>query len=310
MTQISLVIGIALFAFIAAFCVLYLFLGGRPNVEKRIRRQYEESKPKDFQLLNLVKRLIRFIPTEKMVRSELEDPDRGRRIDQEMSRQKRRLTQAGFRRRDAAVLFMGSKLVMFLVLLILSSFAGYLQKQPVLAFLFSLLFGLMIPDLWLKQKIAARKERIQLALPDALDLMVMCVEAGLSLDQTLARIAPELRGDYSDLSDEFQLYSRDVAAGIKRDDALRSLGQRSDTDDLKGLTSALMQANWFGVAIAQSLRVYADGIRVKRRQRLEERAAKMSIKMLFPLVFCIFPAIFIVLIGPAVKQIIDTLVKR
>jgi tight adherence protein C len=296
LTVLLLIVGIGVLAFIAIFSIIYVLWSGRPNVEKRIHQQYEEEKPKGLQWRDLKKTFLTFLrPIGEIVP----------RSPQEMSRQERRLTQAGIRRRDAAILFTGAKLVMVLVFIALSVVAGLFQKQPALSALFSLLLGLIVPDIWLNQKISARKEGIQLALPDALDLMVMCVEAGLSLDQTLARISPELRGSYSDLSDEFQLYCIEVQAGRKRDDALRNLGRRSGTDDLKALSNALMQANRFGVAIAQSLRVFADSMRIKRRQRLEERAAKMSIKMLFPLVFCIFPAIFIVLIGPAVIQIFN-----
>jgi tight adherence protein C len=293
-----LIIAVGVLVFIAIYSAAYVFLAKRSNLEGRLRQDYEEEKNKGFQWrdylrvsLTLLKPIGEMIP----------------RSPQEMSRQERRLTQAGIRRRDAAILFMGAKFVLMVAFIAISFIAGYFQKQPLLSLLVSLLFGLLVPDMWLNQKITGRKEAIQLALPDALDLMVMCVEAGLSLDQTLARIAPELRGNYSDLSDEFQLYSLEVTAGRKRDDALRNLGRRSGTDDLKSLSSALMQANRFGVAIAQSLRVFADSMRVKRRQRLEERAAKMNVKMLFPLVFCIFPAIFIVLIGPAIVRIFNTL---
>jgi tight adherence protein C len=301
LTVLLVIAGIGVLTFIAIFAIVHVLWSGRPNVEKRMRQQDEENKPKTLEWRDVKKTFFTFLkPIGEIVP----------RSPQEMSRQERRLTQAGIRRRDGAILFTGAKLVLIFVFIALTVVAGFFQKQPLLCVLFPLLLGLLVPDIWLNQKISARKEGIQLALPDALDLMVMCVEAGLSLDQTLARIAPELRGNYSDLSDEFQLYCLEVQAGRKRDDALRNLGRRSGADDLKSLTNALMQASRFGVAIAQSLRVFADSMRIKRRQRLEERAAKMSIKMLFPLVFCIFPAIFIVLIGPAVKQIIDTLVNK
>jgi tight adherence protein C len=298
MNQTALiVITSGLLAFIILFSLAYLLLERRPNWEKRIRQEGEDVQ-KGFRwqsYLNISRSALKHAG-EIVPRSPLE-----------MSRQERRLTQAGIRRRDAPILFTGAKLVMGLGFAGFFLASGYMQKQPFLCLLLSLFFGLLAPDMWLNHKIVNRKERIQLALPDALDLMVMCIEAGLSLDQTLARIAPELRGNYSDLSDEFQIYTLEVTAGKKRDDALRNLGRRSGTEDLKALTSALMQANRFGVAIAQSLRVFSDSMRVKRRQRLEERAAKMSIKMLFPLVCCIFPGIFIVLIGPAVLQIIRSL---
>jgi len=295
---VPIVLAFGLLLFLALFSFAYSLIERRPNIEKRVRQQDSNEEHKGFRwqsYLDLSRSVLKH--TGEIVP----------RSPQEMSRQDRRLTQSGIRRRDAPILLTGAKLMLGICFAIFLLIGGYMQKQPFLCVLVSLFLGLLLPDIWLNHKIINRKERIQLALPDALDLMVMCVEAGLSLDQTLSRIAPELRGKYSDLSDEFQLYTLEVTAGKKRDDALRNLGRRSGTDDLKSLTSALMQANRFGVAIAQSLRVFSDSMRTKRRQRLEERAAKMSVKMLFPLVCCIFPGIFIVLIGPAVLQIIASL---
>ena len=291
------VIAAGALAFVIIFCLLYYLLERRPNLEKRVRQE-GDGEQKGFRWQNYlnISRSVLKQAGEIMPRS-----------PEEMSRQERRLTEAGIRRKDAPLLLTGAKLLLGVGFVGFFLAAGYMQKQPFLCVLLALFFGLLVPDIWLNHKITNRKENIQLALPDALDLMVMCIEAGLSLDQTLTRIAPELRGNYSDLSDEFQIYSLEVTAGRKRDDALRNLGRRSGTEDLKALTSALMQANRFGVAIAQSLRVFSDSMRTKRRQRLEERAAKMSIKMLFPLVCCIFPGIFIVLIGPAVLQIMASL---
>jgi tight adherence protein C len=295
-----IVLAFGILVFLCIFSFAYFLVERRPNLEKRVRQQGGDEERKGFRwqsYLDLSRTVLKH--TGEIVP----------RSPQEMSRQERRLTQAGIRRRDAPILLTGAKVMLIIGFAIFFLIGGYMQKQPVLCLLVSLFFGLLVPDIWLNHRIITRKEGIQLALPDALDLMVMCVEAGLSLDQTLSRIAPELRGNYSDLSDEFQLYTLEVTAGKKRDDALRNLGRRSGTDDLKALTSALMQANRFGVAIAQSLRVFSESMRTKRRQRLEERAAKMSIKMLFPLVCCIFPGIFIVLIGPAVLQIIASLTK-
>ncbi len=146
-----------------------------------------------------------------------------------------------------------------------------------------------------------------MALPDMLDLAVVCVEAGLGMDQSLLRIGQELNAMYPDLSEELNLYSLEVNAGRKRADALRNLGTRTDVDDLKSFVAVLIQTDRFGTSVAQSLRVFSETLRTKRRQRAEEHAAKMSIKMLPPLVFFIFPAILIVILGPAVIAIIRIL---
>jgi tight adherence protein C len=167
--------------------------------------------------------------------------------------------------------------------------------------------GALIPDVWLSRKGRNRKERIQLGIPDVLDLTVVCVEAGLGLDQALMRIGQELRTSHRDLSDELRLYNLEVNAGRNRADALRNLGARTDVDDLKSLTAVLIQTDRFGTSIAQSLRVFSESLRTKRRQRAEERAAKTTVKMVPVLVFFIFPSVFIVVLFPAVLAIIRDL---
>jgi tight adherence protein C len=164
--------------------------------------------------------------------------------------------------------------------------------------------GGLIPDMVISRLVKNRKESLQRGLPDALDLAVVSVEAGLGLDQSLVRIGQELKPVYPALSDELNLYSLEVNAGKKRADALRNLGKRTDVDDIKSFVTVLIQTDRFGTSISQSLRVFADTMRTKRRQRAEEHAAKMNIKMIPPLVFFIFPAIFVVVLGPGIIEII------
>lgn len=152
----------------------------------------------------------------------------------------------------------------------------------------------------MNQRINKRKHRIQLALPDALDLAVVCVEAGLGLDQALARIADEIDFSHPELADELRIRNMEINLGRSRTDALRNLANRTGVDDLKALVAILIQTDRFGTSIGQSLRVFADSMRVKRRQRAEERAAKVAIKMLFPLLFFVFPAVLVMIVGPAV----------
>ncbi|HSD29832.1 MAG TPA: type II secretion system F family protein, partial [Vicinamibacteria bacterium] len=148
-----------------------------------------------------------------------------------------------------------------------------------------------------------RQQRIQLALPDALDLQVVCVEAGLGLDQSLRRIAQEFRATHPDLSDELQFLGFELNAGKPRAEALRNLARRTDVEDLRSLVAVLIQTDRFGTGIADSLRVFSDSLRTKRRQRAEEFAAKMGVKMIPPLFIFILPATFIVVVGPAVVGI-------
>jgi tight adherence protein C len=153
-----------------------------------------------------------------------------------------------------------------------------------------------------------RQHRMRLSLPDALDLLVVSVEAGLGLDQAVQRVADELSLVHPELSEELRLVHLEVRAGTARADALKNLANRTQLDDLSSLVTMLVQTDKFGTSVAQSLRVHSDSLRTKRRQRAEESAAKTGAKMVFPLVFCIFPAIWVVTIGPAAIKFVQVLV--
>ena len=161
------------------------------------------------------------------------------------------------------------------------------------------LIGYMIPEGWLLWRIRARQHRLRLAIPDGLDLLVICVEAGLGLDHALLRVSQELQIAHPELSQELQLVNTEMRLGKTRVDALRELARRTGLDDIKSLVAMLVQTERFGTSIAQSLRVYSDDLRLKRRQRAEEAAAKISVKMVPVLVFFIFPALMVVILGPA-----------
>jgi len=221
----------------------------------------------------------------------------------EMSRQQRRLVRAGFRSKDTPLLFLGAQAGTVLLLLAVFAVSGRLGGNALLYGALSILLGAAIPDLWLNSSIRGRQERIQLALPDALDLQVVCVEAGLGLDQSLRRIAQELRGTHPELSDELQLLGLEINAGKARAEALRDLARRTEVEDLKSLVAVLIQTDRFGTGVADALRVFSDTLRTKRRQRAEELAAKMGVKMLPPLFLFILPATFVVVVGPAIVGI-------
>ena len=155
-----------------------------------------------------------------------------------------------------------------------------------------------------------RQHKMQLGLADALDLMVVSVEAGLGLDQAIMRVADELSFAYPDLSDELKLVNIELRAGKARTEALRNLGDRTGLEDVASLTTMLIQTDKFGTSVAQSLRVYSETLRTKRRQRAEEKAAKLGVKLVFPLVFCLFPALYVVVLGPAVIKIMHSLMNQ
>jgi len=167
--------------------------------------------------------------------------------------------------------------------------------------------GFFLPRFILKRMIHARQQRIRLALPDALDLTVICVEAGLALDQALMRVGQDLHHAHPDLSDEFHLVNLEMRAGKPRADALRNLVDRTGVDDIRSLVGTLIQTDRFGTSVAQALRVHSDSLRTERRQRAEEQAAKTTIKMVPPLVIFVLPSIIFVTIGPAVISLIHQL---
>jgi tight adherence protein C len=167
--------------------------------------------------------------------------------------------------------------------------------------------GFIIPSMVLSSKITNRRLEIRNGLPDALDLMVSCVEAGLSLNAALQRVALEIRQAHPDISRELEVTSLEIRAGKPREEALRNLGDRCGVKDLKSLTAMLIQTDKFGTSIARALRVFSDTMRTKRRQRAEEAAAQTTIKLVFPLIFFIFPTIMIVLLGPGVIQVIEVM---
>lgn len=223
-----------------------------------------------------------------------------RRSPKELSRVELKLVQAGIRRRDAPTLFIGVQASLVTSFLVAFGVAGLLRRNFFLWVILSVFLGSLLPDVCLALMVRLRKERIQIALPDALDMLVVCVEAGLGLDQALLRVGQELRANHPDLSDELRLMNLELNAGKSRAEALRNLARRTEVEDLRALVAVLIQTDRFGTSIADSLRVFSDSLRTKRRQRAEEAAAKMGVKMIPPLFFFILPATFAVVVGPAI----------
>jgi tight adherence protein C len=210
-----------------------------------------------------------------------------------------RLTRAGYRNESAVKLFYGAKILVPATLVLLLLITGIGRSNPFFFYALALGIGYLGPDFWLGRKIKSRQARIRRSLPDVLDLLIICIEAGLSLDQGTARAAQELRLTHPDISDELSFVSLEQTAGRARSDAWRRLGERTDVESVRNLVSVLIQSEKFGTSIGRTLRIHSETLRVQRRQQIEEQAAKTTVKLVFPLVFFIFPSIFLVTLGPA-----------
>jgi tight adherence protein C len=219
------------------------------------------------------------------------------------------LLRAGFRRPEARLVIAGVKILLPVILVAAAYFSGLYRGRAVFVFAGAALLGYMVPEFWFLRRVRARQRRLRGALPDGLDLLVVCVEAGLGLDQALLRVSQELHRAHLEFSDELQLVSTEMRFGKTRTDALREFGRRTGLEDIKGLVAMLIQTERFGTSIAQSLRVFSEELRTKRRQRAEEMAAKISVKMVPVLVLFIFPALMIVVLGPAIVTIMRQFLK-
>jgi tight adherence protein C len=226
---------------------------------------------------------------------------------------RRLLVTAGYRSSKAPVLFVGSKLLLAVTMVVLFAMVpvkllGFPGTTTMLLYYVCLAAcGYYAPSLWLKRVIADRQDALQRAIPDALDLMVVCVEAGLGLDQAIARVGQEVSQAHPALGDELNILSQELRTGVQRQMALRNLAHRTDLEEVRNLVALLVQTDRFGTSIGQALRVHADSMRTRRRLKAEELAAKLPVKLLFPLIFFIFPSMFVVTIGPACIRMVRVL---
>jgi tight adherence protein C len=221
----------------------------------------------------------------------------------EMSRLQRRMGRAGYRHALAPLVYSIAELGLPLGLVLVCVYL----LGPSRGLFFGLMLGLlgyMIPGFWLASQVTKRKKLIGNGLPDALDLLIVCVEAGMGLDQAIAKAAEELAVSHPALSEELMVITTEIRAGRARMEAFKNFAERTKVDDVRQLVSMLVQTDRFGTSISQALRTQADVSRTKRRQRAEERAAKLGVKLVFPLVFCLFPAMYVVTLGPAVVKFV------
>jgi tight adherence protein C len=220
---------------------------------------------------------------------------------------RRLLLQAGYREDRAVAVFIGLKLCCAALLGVVVGVAqSVLRADPRLGLIFTLVgaaAGYVLPGVILRRRAKARQERLRLSLPDALDLMVVSVESGIGIDQALRHVSRELSLSHPDLSQELSLVCLEMLAGERRSEALKNMAARNDDDGLRKLVAVLVQTDRFGTSVADALRTHADFMRVRRRQIAEERAGKISVKLVFPIFAFLLPAIFIVCAGPAMLAI-------
>jgi tight adherence protein C len=298
--------GLAAFAFVAAFVLIGtagLLVFYRMGMTQRLSTAVSLD-PREAWL----KRLSRGA-TSAAIRAVLEPLEKILpRSAREVSVIRSRLIRAGLREESHLRTFYASKVFVPICLAFLVVASGVASGNFFL-FVLALALGFLAPDFWLGHRISRRQLSISLGLPDFLDLMVVCIEAGLSLDQSLARSVEELKISHPEISDELGLVVLEQRAGRPRRDAWQDLAERTGLDVIRTLVSAIIQADQFGTSIAKTLRVHSDTLRIQRRQHVEELAAKTAVKLVFPLVLFIFPSLFVVALGPAMLIMEESFAK-
>lgn len=314
MIDTPLLISISVFIAIAMFCIGIFFYASdhkeRWTLIKRIKQIEEGVRPEEntnalFEMKNYLLKIVGSLGNLAKPKSE-----------GEISHLRKMFLKAGYRKENALVIFFGFKAFLAILLPAIFSMVKLLIIKAVPSLylmLFSILLaavGFYLPNLWLQMRISSRKDKIQKGFPDALDLMVACVEAGIGLDAAISRVGEEMRWSNKMLSEELRLLILELRAGKQRRDALKNLVLRTDLEDVGSLVTLLIQTERFGTSIAQALRVHSDAMRTKRFQRAEEAAAKLPVKLVFPLILFIFPALFVVILGPAAIRIFRILLPH
>ncbi len=296
-------IGIILLALV----ILYYLknLEERNNLIRKIKAKYKELNPYETEDFSVPKgRIKKYFLHVINYLGNLVKP----KNEKELSSRRKALLKCGYRRENAIVIFFGLKVFFAMLMVTFFLFSKLLVMKPIsqVYFVFFLVLmataGFYLPDILLHLKTNARKRKLLEHFPEALDMMVICVEAGLGLDSAINRVGEEMKISSKVVSEEFRLLSLELRAGKPRRDALKNFALRTDLEDVKSLVTLLIQTDKFGTKVAQALRVYSDSMRTKRYQRAEEVAAKLPIKLVFPLILFIFPSLFVTILGPALIQ--------
>jgi tight adherence protein C len=293
---------LAIFAFLAAFLLmssLGLLLFYRYTPQRRLSQVV--SRAEDSSILHSIvppatSRLERLVkPFQKIVP----------RNPADVSTVQKRLARAGYREESYINIFYSSKVLVPGALCVLATVTQVYTYSPLFVYALAAGLGFLAPDFWLNNRIAARKTALRLGLPEALDLLVICVEAGLSVDKATMRTAEELRISQPAIADELNLIYLEQRAGRPRAEAWKHIGERTDVDTIRSLASILIQADKFGTSVGKTLRAYSETLRTRRRQDAEEKAATTTVKLTFPLVLFIFPSLFVVTLGPSMIVMLE-----
>jgi tight adherence protein C len=298
---------LAVFGAVAAgvWWMLGILAKGKPRAEQRLDEMREPSKNRSIGVTKKSDGMTKLLEKATPKFSKPLQPTSA----EEVGKLRAKLSYAGFRSEAASSVFLGLKGIMLLVGFTIGGGTLYFTKgfssEMMMHTVAAAGVAFYIPEiiLWFLKK--SRQDNIFFGLPDALDLMVVCVEAGLGLDQAMRKVSDEMKRTYVVIAEEFALSNLQLQMGRSRGEVLHELGSRTGVDDLKALAAILIQADKFGSSVAQALRVQSDSMRTRRRQMAEEKAAKTAVKLIFPLVIFIFPAIFIVLVGPAAITMIN-----
>jgi tight adherence protein C len=311
--SVTLVTKLAIFTGVAAgaWLLLELLAAGKPRAERRLE-EFREPNLRRGDLRDrrqsLAKRSDGMTRLLEKASPKISKPLQPK-SEEDVGKLRAKLNYAGFRGELAPSIFLGLKAICLVVGFIAGGGAMVLTKgvgQEAVMYTIGIAgISFYLPDavLWFVKK--SRQDAIFFGLPDALDLMVVCVEAGLGLDQAMRKVSEEMKKTYAVIAEEFGLCNLQLQMGRPRAEVLHDLGARTGVDDLKALAAILIQADKFGSSVAQALRVQSDSMRTRRRQMAEEKAAKTAVKLIFPLVIFIFPAIFIVLVGPAAITMVN-----
>jgi tight adherence protein C len=295
---------------ISVACLVYALMPARKDDEERVRRRISGKKSADE--VTELRQKARDSVAQKMVQkvAPLAIKPVLPKDSAEMSKLRQKLCSAGFRRENAVQTFLASKTLLGAAGLAVAIGYSFLKhstfSDAIGVCVLGAALGFMAPNVWLSSVSQKRREKIKYGLADTLDLMVVAVEAGLGLDAAIQRVSDELRHVHPELSEEMQISVLEAQMGIPRAEALNNLSKRTMVDEMRAMVAMINQAERFGTSIARALRNQAEALRMKRRQKAEERAQQCAVKLLLPLIFFIFPAIFIVLAGPAALSFMES----